>query len=383
MLANVGVMKFRIGQILVADGLVTDEAVVRALDYQKRSTRPFRLGSILLGWDLLGEEGLLAGLAKLHHCASVKWDELSVSRREALRCLPPNRAIKLGAFPYAIEPGRLRVAFSDPSNLLVVDEAAQVAGKVVAPAVTTEVALALAYKKFYGQAISPQLKTIAEKLERRPTMPGTSIPIAQPVETASVATRETTAGQPDWPFWTSEDDQDSPRPVPGERIPWLHAGESPVDDEPAMALGGGEARRRDQIAAPVLEILLAGFPRVVLFGVGKSSIAGWAGRGPGLSREEISEIRVPASGDSVLAEVASSGAPHFGSVEASRLPRALLSDSLQPECAVFPIRVLDSVAGLLYADRMGAPMASEDFAALARGAASAASLLSRFLQTEP
>lgn len=382
MLANVAAMKVRIGQILVADGLVTDDAVVRALDYQKSSTQPFRLGSILLGWDLLGEEALLAGLAKLHHCASVKWEKLSLSRREALRCLPPNRAIKLGAFPYVLEPGRLRVAFSDPSNLLAVDEAAQVAGKVVAAAVTTEVALALAYKKFYGQAISPQMKTIADKLERRPATPGASIPIARPIETASIATRET-AGQPDWPFWTPEDDPDSPRPVPGERIPWLHTGESSVDDEPDMALDAGEARRRDQIAAPVIEILLAGFPRVVLFGVGKSSIAGWAGRGPDLSREEVSEIRVSARGESVLAEVASSGAPHFGSVEASRLPRALLSDRLQPECAVFPIRVLDSVAGLLYADRMGEPMPSEDFAALARGAASAASLLSRFLQTEP
>ena len=59
-------MKLRIGQILVTDGVLADDAVVRALDYQRRSTEPFRLGSILLGWDLLGEETLLAALEKFH-----------------------------------------------------------------------------------------------------------------------------------------------------------------------------------------------------------------------------------------------------------------------------------------------------------------------------
>jgi hypothetical protein len=373
--------KPRIGQLLVADGVVTDDAVVRALEYQKGFTEPFRLGSILLGWDLLGEEALLAGLAKLHHCASARWEELSLARREALRSLPPNRAMKLGAFPYALEPGRLRVAFADPSNLPAVDEAAQVAGKVVLPAVATEVALALAYKKFYSQPIPPHLKAIAGKFEPRPTMPVASIPIARTAETASVAALEP-AGPPDWPFWSPEDSEDSPRPTPGEKIPWLHAGEGSEADQPEIALDAGEVRRRDQIAAPVLELLLADFPRVVVFGVGKSSIAGWAGRGPGLSREEVSEIRVPARGENVLAEVASSGAPHFGPIEATRLPRALSREKETPECAVFPIRILDSVAGLLYADRVGAPMPFEDFATLARGAASASNLLSRFLQTE-
>jgi hypothetical protein len=42
--------------------------------------------------------------------------------------------------------------------------------------------------------------------------------------------------------------------------------------------------------------------------------------------------------------------------------------------------VLDTVAGLLYADHLGLPLPSGDFAVLARGAASAASVLSEFLR---
>jgi hypothetical protein len=83
----------------------------------------------------------------------------------------------------------------------------------------------------------------------------------------------------------------------------------------------------------------------------------------------------------VLAEVAKSGVPHFGPVARDRYPPALAA-VLGPgigNCAVFPISVLGAVAGLLYADRLGEPMPSEDAARLARGAEAAADLLSGFL----
>jgi hypothetical protein len=54
-------------------------------------------------------------------------------------------------------------------------------------------------------------------------------------------------------------------------------------------------------------------------------------------------------------------------------------DKEAPACAVFPIRMLDSVAGILYADRLGEPMPDEDFAILADAAETTASLLSKFL----
>ena len=78
-------MKLHIGQILVADGVLADDAVLRALDFQRRSTEAFRLGSILIGWDLLGEEALLAGLEKLHRCASITWEKLALAKMDAIR----------------------------------------------------------------------------------------------------------------------------------------------------------------------------------------------------------------------------------------------------------------------------------------------------------
>ena len=120
---------------------------------------------------------------------------------------------------------------------------------------------------------------------------------------------------------------------------------------------------------------------MILLGAGKSDLTGWAGRGPRLTDESVVSIRIPRTEENVLVDVAKSGAPHFGPVAPERYPRALaaLLGRETCDCAVFPIAVLGAVAGLLYADRLGEPMPSEDAPGLARGAESAADLLSGFL----
>jgi hypothetical protein len=150
-------------------------------------------------------------------------------------------------------------------------------------------------------------------------------------------------------------------------------------EEPAPAVT--EARSRDEIADAVLASSLTDLPRVVLLGIGKTFISGWRGRGPGLAPARVAGIRVPAAGHSVFATVRDSGVPHFGPVDPEEWTPALRAvlGKTPPECAVFPIRVGDDVAAFLYADRLGEPMPHEDFAKIARAAASAAAVLARFL----
>jgi hypothetical protein len=120
---------------------------------------------------------------------------------------------------------------------------------------------------------------------------------------------------------------------------------------------------------------------VLLLATGKSGVTGWRGRGPALTADAVSAIRVPTSEISVFSSVQQSGVPHFGAIDRAEWPQALSSvlGPAPPDCAIFPIRILDGVAAFLYADRLGAPMQYEDFAVVARAAASAANVLSRFL----
>jgi hypothetical protein len=382
------VTKLRIGQFLVAEGLLSDDAVVRALKYQRSSAEPLRLGTILLNWEVLTEEAFLAALGKFHRCAYVTWPVLSKASLEALRNLPALQAIRLEAVPYALESGTLWVAFRNPSNLAVVDEASQIAGRRVLPAASPEVRLALAQQLFYGNPMPFQFRPIVQKLERRKT------PSATKVLVAAIPHEAPGTGEPA-PFYGYEPLLIEPLndlrseiaeavepeiPAAAEPIPPIEIPTFPEVGGNVAGAAPGENRSRDEVLGPILEALLARFSRVIVFGFDNSAITGWAGGGPGLSPDLIARIRIPTTKESMLVEVAKSGVPHFGPVDPGRFPRALRGvlgrDTC--ECAVFPIRVRDSVAGLLYADRLGVPLPSEDFAALARGAASAAGALSEF-----
>jgi len=142
-----------------------------------------------------------------------------------------------------------------------------------------------------------------------------------------------------------------------------------------------EARSREEIGDAILDSYLTEIPRVILFGVGRTSIGGWRGRGLNLSAERVEALRIWSAEKSLFAGVAESGVPHFGPVARAHWPGALrdLLGVSPVDCAVFPVRVLDGVAAFLYADRLGEPMRSEDFPAIASAATSASNVLSRFL----
>ncbi len=159
----------RIGELLVSEGYLSEAAVQRALGFQRSSFERVKLGSILLNWELLSEESLLAGLAKLHRRPGVSWVALQDAPMAVVRLLPASHAARLGAIPYSDERRLLRVAFLNPSNIAAIDEVAALTGRSVSPGVTTEARLLQAHQKFYGRHVPMEYRTLLQKLDRRPT----------------------------------------------------------------------------------------------------------------------------------------------------------------------------------------------------------------------
>jgi hypothetical protein len=386
----------QIGRILVAQGAVSEAVLARALGYQRSTSQIFRLGSILLNWDVLAEDKLLAALAKLHHCAPVSWAELSQASREALQTFSAAFAMRLGAFPYALDGSGLRVAFRNPSDLAAVDEVSCISRKRLIPGVATEAALVLAYHRFYGRPVPPHFREVIQKFDRDRIAPtpdrqkGTrpvavastasgagSVPRAS--SSSSVATTEKPAAS-ETAGVISPSATDRPSNARAAAPPLAPRPEAPPpqtapQEEPA------DSGIRARISVSVVDTVLAAFPRVLVFGVGRSAINGWTGRGPGLTPEIVASFRVPAAEETVVPEVARSGVPHFGALKPELLtfPLRGMLEKEAPACAVFPIRVFDTVAGVLYADRLGEPMLEEDYAVLSDAAETAANLLSKFL----
>jgi len=187
------------------------------------------------------------------------------------------------------------------------------------------------------------------------------------------------AGPPAAPIPPASGGRSEPsRAEPGAPAP---SSASSMASSASSEASGGPARSRDEIADSILQGSLEQLPRVLLLASGRTGVTGWRGRGPALTPEIVSSIRLPTSEISVFSSVQESGIPHFGAIDRAEWPGALAAifGAAPPDCAIFPIRLLDGVAAFLYADRLGGPMQYEDFAIVARAAASAANVLSRFL----
>jgi hypothetical protein len=424
----------RIGELLVAEGVLSEVAVQSALGFQRHTGEPFRLGTILLDRDLLGEASLLRALSTLHRCDYVTWAEILRTEPRMIRMLPERAAVRLAAIPYALEGRGIRVAFKNPSNLAAVDEVSALTGRPVIPAVISEVRLLQAFHLFYGRPIPMEFRTVLHKLERneerrlyrlRATEPalagrfvnpsrassaprpkGQEIRIARaPAEqappAASYAAPFVSAELPQseladaseflpdfaprraltpdelaarmWTEGTGDDASPASLPPPAPPV-WVPA--------PVEAEAEATAPARDQIAETALDELAARFPRVLLLLSGQEAVQGWTGRGSGLTRDRISEVRIPWGEPSIFAFVKLSGSAHRGSLSRILLPPSLVElvgEKGTAACAVFPVRIKDRLVAFLYADRLGAPLFEEDYRSLEVAASSLGSSLARLL----
>jgi hypothetical protein len=417
----------RIGELLVADGVVSEKAVQSALGYQRHTGEPFRLGTILLERDLLGEEHLLRALAAIHRCDYVTWSDILKAPPRVVRLLPERAAVRLAAVPYALEGRGVRVAFKNPSNLAAVDEVSAVTSRPVIPAVISEVRLLQAFHLFYGRPVPIEFRGVLQKLERNEerrlyrlratreasldadespvegrfvNAPARPIPIsaARPTPappSISYAAPFVSAEQPSGELAdASELLPDFEPPPPGDEAlaegMWRPAPAEADDSDARSMWEGRPARRpkgppvpaRDRVAESTLETVCARLPRAILLTSAQDAIRGWTARGSGLTRDQVSGIRIPWGEPSIFAFVKLSGSPHRGSLSRILVPpklAALLGDKAAASCAVYPVRIKDRLVAFLYADRLGALLSEEDYRNLEIASSALGSSLARLL----
>jgi len=397
----------RLGERLVADGLLPASAVRRALGFQSTAAPHVRLGSILLTWDLIDESSLLSALAAFHHCEAVTGEMLANAPVDLVKLLSAPQAVRWNALPYALERSRMRVAFVDPSDVRAVDEVSARTGRACVAGVATELRLRQAHRRFYGRALPAELRApIPRAPGARPSRVEGPPPVRIPVraETPSVD-GEPGAPMPlpitiprlpvpDRPERESRPPVDAADAVPASAspagpadAPATEAGPSdslwmdgPREISPsALALGmwsdPAEPPRMtpEELGDIALSNVPPDFPRALLLAREGGRLVGWRARG--LPAERLPEIRIPSAEPSVFASVLETSTPHFGRVDDEMWP-APLGKILEgpPPCAVFPVHTSRGVPALIYADRRGAPMRFEDTALLARAAASIAAL---------
>jgi type IV pilus assembly protein PilB len=135
----------QLGQILIEQGLITDDQLGAALAEQQRV--PKSLGRILIDLQLIKETDLVRALAQQIGLEFVDLSDYPIDP-SVTALIPETVAKRYRAIPIGERDGRLLVAMSDPANVYALDDIRTITGREVQPVVATAADVNAAVRKY-------------------------------------------------------------------------------------------------------------------------------------------------------------------------------------------------------------------------------------------
>ena len=153
-------MSRRLGDLLVADQLITQEQLQQALVEQKNSNE--KLGSILVRLGYLNEDQLIGFLSRQYGIPSITLSQLDIDP-EVLKLVSAPIARKYEVLPIRRIGNTLTLAMADPTNVFALDDIAFMTNLNVIPVVASQGAIRKAIDRNYdtsSSAISEVIKDL-------------------------------------------------------------------------------------------------------------------------------------------------------------------------------------------------------------------------------
>src|SRR5690242_5442741 len=147
----------RIGELLIREGLITREALDRALQEQKATG--MRVGYNLVKLGFIHEVELTRMLARQYRMPAVDLSNFEVDTRIA-KLIPSDLAIKHLVLPLKREGRTLTVAMADPSDLGVIDDLKFITRYDIFPVIAGEYTLRNAVERYYGETPDQALQNL-------------------------------------------------------------------------------------------------------------------------------------------------------------------------------------------------------------------------------
>jgi len=152
----------KIGELLVKEGLITREALEKALSEQKSSG--YRVGYNLVKLGFINEVELTRMLARQFRMPAVDLSNFEVDPRIA-KLIPAELAQRHLVLPLKREGRTLTVAMADPSDLGVIDDLKFITRYDIFPVIAGEYTLRNAVDKHYGDSSEDVLQNILGEME--------------------------------------------------------------------------------------------------------------------------------------------------------------------------------------------------------------------------
>jgi hypothetical protein len=138
----------KLGEILVARGLVTPDQVDDALFSQRQYGG--RLGTNLIELGYISDDDLARCLSEQLNVPYARPQALAAIANEVIAKLPRKVAEKYRIVPLKFQAGELHVAMADPQNFAKLDELSFALNVRLHPYVVTEVSMNYALERYYG-----------------------------------------------------------------------------------------------------------------------------------------------------------------------------------------------------------------------------------------
>lgn len=156
--------KVRLGDLLIEQGLLTEEQLKLSLDQQKRTGR--KLGRVFVESGYVTEEGISQALARQLHIPFIDLKSFT-PKPDLIQLLPEAPARRFRALVLDQMPdGRLQIGMSDPTDLQAYDEITRLIKREIDLAVLTESQLLAMVDRVYhrGEQITGLAKELTAEL---------------------------------------------------------------------------------------------------------------------------------------------------------------------------------------------------------------------------
>ncbi len=140
----------RLGEILIAGGLISPTQLEEALALQK--SLGLRLGEVLIKQGVVSEEDILRTMqSQLLGLPSIDLSRVVVPE-QILKLLPENVVRKYSVLPVEMSNAQLLVAMSDPTDYFAIDDLRLAAGMMVKPCLAKKGDILKAIDRYYGRS---------------------------------------------------------------------------------------------------------------------------------------------------------------------------------------------------------------------------------------
>lgn len=146
-------MSGRIGEMLLAAKLITEDQLKKALEVQQKERG--NLGSNLIKLGYINEEKLTSFLSKQYGIPAINLSDYEIDP-SVIKLIPSEVVRKYQVIPVMKTGATVTIAMADPSNVFAVDDIRFMIGYNVDTVIATESALKIAINKYYNQTDAVQ-----------------------------------------------------------------------------------------------------------------------------------------------------------------------------------------------------------------------------------